>query len=107
VLISITTEARVRESAQDASSFGANLWVSLADQLGLPVMADIEAMKTLGESLASEIRVAVARLARRLRQERPPHELGLTKMSVLSRLYRWERPVRRPWQTPSKCSHSR
>ena len=38
--------------------------------------------------LAVEVREAVSRLARRLRQERPPHELGLTSLSVLSRLYR-------------------
>lgn len=38
--------------------------------------------------LAVEVREAVSRLARRLRQERPPHELGLTALSVLSRLYR-------------------
>ena len=38
--------------------------------------------------LASEVREAVSRLARRLRQERPPHELGLTSLSVLSKLYR-------------------
>jgi len=44
--------------------------------------------ETMSDSLASEVRVAVARMARRLRQERPPHELGLTRMSVLSRLYR-------------------
>jgi DNA-binding MarR family transcriptional regulator len=51
-------------------------------------MADIEVIETLGEILASEIRVAVARLASRLRQEWPPPELGLTKMSILSRCYR-------------------
>jgi DNA-binding MarR family transcriptional regulator len=44
--------------------------------------------ETMSDTLASEVRVAVARLARRLRQERPAHELGLTRMSVLSRLYR-------------------
>ena len=38
--------------------------------------------------LAVEVREAVSRLARRLRQERPPHELGLTALSALSRLYR-------------------
>ncbi len=38
--------------------------------------------------LAVEVREAVSRLARRLRQERPPHELGLTSLSALSRLYR-------------------
>jgi DNA-binding MarR family transcriptional regulator len=38
--------------------------------------------------LAVEVREAVSRLARRLRQERPPHELGLTSLSVLSRLCR-------------------
>ena len=37
--------------------------------------------------LAVEVREAVSRLARRLRQERPPHELGLTSLSALSRLY--------------------
>ena len=40
------------------------------------------------DGLAVEVREAVSRLARRLRQERPPHELGLTSLSVLSRLYR-------------------
>ncbi|MFC0435137.1 MarR family winged helix-turn-helix transcriptional regulator [Kutzneria buriramensis] len=40
------------------------------------------------DELAVEVREAVSRLARRLRQERPPHELGLTSLSVLSRLYR-------------------
>lgn len=38
--------------------------------------------------LAIEVREAVSRLARRLRQERPSHELGLTALSALSRLYR-------------------
>jgi DNA-binding MarR family transcriptional regulator len=40
------------------------------------------------DELAVEVREAVSRLARRLRRERPPHELGLTSLSVLSRLYR-------------------
>ncbi|GAA3431261.1 MarR family winged helix-turn-helix transcriptional regulator [Kutzneria kofuensis] len=40
------------------------------------------------DELAVEVREAVSRLARRLRQERPPHELGLTSLSVLSRLDR-------------------
>jgi DNA-binding MarR family transcriptional regulator len=40
------------------------------------------------DALAVEVREAVSRLARRLRQERPPHELGLTSLSVLSRLCR-------------------
>jgi DNA-binding MarR family transcriptional regulator len=40
------------------------------------------------DELAIEVREAVSRLARRLRQERPAHELGLTSLSVLSRLYR-------------------
>jgi DNA-binding MarR family transcriptional regulator len=40
------------------------------------------------DTLAVEVREAVSRLARRLRQERPAHELGLTSLSVLSRLHR-------------------
>lgn len=40
------------------------------------------------DELAVEVREAVSRLARRLRRERPPHELGLTSLSILSRLYR-------------------
>jgi DNA-binding MarR family transcriptional regulator len=51
-------------------------------------MAGLEETETLGDSLASEVRVSVARLARRLRQQRPPNDLGLTKMSVLSQLHR-------------------
>jgi DNA-binding MarR family transcriptional regulator len=51
-------------------------------------MSDLEEAETLGEGLASEVRVSVARVARRLRQERPAHDLGLTKMSVLSQLHR-------------------
>ncbi|MCM3882914.1 MarR family winged helix-turn-helix transcriptional regulator [Frankia sp. R82] len=47
-----------------------------------------EDVESLDDTLASEVRVAVGRLARRLRQERPAHELGLTRMSVLSRLHR-------------------
>src|SRR5437763_11761712 len=51
-------------------------------------MSQLEEAETLGDSLASEVRVSVARLARRLRQERPPNDLGLTKLSVLSQLFR-------------------
>jgi DNA-binding MarR family transcriptional regulator len=39
-------------------------------------------------ALASEVRTTVARLHRRLRQKRPAHGLGLTDLSVLSRLHR-------------------
>lgn len=38
--------------------------------------------------LAFEVGEAVSRLARRLRQERPAHELGPTALSALTRLYR-------------------
>jgi DNA-binding MarR family transcriptional regulator len=51
-------------------------------------MDALEDVETLGDTLASTVRVSVARLARRLRQERPPNDLGLTKMSVLSQLHR-------------------
>lgn len=37
---------------------------------------------------ASEIRMSVMRLARRLRQQRPDHGLSLTRLAVLSRLDR-------------------
>ncbi|CAO5168823.1 Uncharacterized HTH-type transcriptional regulator Mb0904 [Frankia sp. AiPs1] len=59
----------------------------MSDGLGDDGLGD-EDLESLGDSLASEVRVAVGRLARRLRQERPAHELGLTQMSVLSRLHR-------------------
>jgi DNA-binding MarR family transcriptional regulator len=37
---------------------------------------------------ASEVRMSVMRLARRLRQQRPDHGLSLTRLAVLSRLDR-------------------
>jgi DNA-binding MarR family transcriptional regulator len=57
-------------------------------------MSDLETVGILDEtetrdgSLPGEVRASVARLHRRLRQERPPHELGMTAMSVLSSLHR-------------------
>lgn len=41
------------------------------------------------DELAVVVREAVSRLARRLRRERPPHELGLASLAVLSRLSRF------------------
>jgi DNA-binding MarR family transcriptional regulator len=39
-------------------------------------------------AVASEVRMSVMRLARRLRQQRPDHGLSLTRLAVLSRLDR-------------------
>jgi DNA-binding MarR family transcriptional regulator len=49
----------------------------------------LDEAETVDGSLAGDVRASVARLHRRLRQEeRPPHELGMTAMSVLSSLHR-------------------
>ena len=48
-------------------------------------------MADVGEeraAAASEVRMSVMRLARRLRQQRPDHGLSLTRLAVLSRLDR-------------------
>jgi len=60
----------------------------IAEVAEVAEVTEVTEQEMLGGTLASQVRARVGRLARRLRQERPPHGLGLTVMSVLSRLHR-------------------